>query len=65
MVTGVADPRAQLAICTGVAKRDALSCIRGTKVTNLPQYDPRIYPMHRRRGVDGGTARDVQLTTTG
>jgi hypothetical protein len=44
-MTGPADPRAELAICTGVRSRDALSCIRGTKVTNMLSYDPRIYPI--------------------
>jgi hypothetical protein len=45
IMTGPADPRAELAICTGVRSRDALSCIRGTKVTNMLSYDPRIYPI--------------------
>jgi len=45
IMTGPADPRAELAICTGVRSSDALSCIRGTKVTNMLQYDPRIYPI--------------------
>jgi hypothetical protein len=45
MVIGPPDPRAQLNICTGVGLRDALSCIRGTKVTNLLAYDPDIYPI--------------------
>jgi hypothetical protein len=45
IMTGPADPRAELAICTGVRAADALSCIRGTKVTNMLSYDPRIYPI--------------------
>jgi len=45
IMTGPADPRAELAICTGVRASDALSCIRGTKVTNMLSYDPRIYPI--------------------
>jgi hypothetical protein len=45
VMTGPADPRAELAICTGVRPADALSCIRGTKVTNMLGYDPRIYPI--------------------
>jgi hypothetical protein len=45
IMTGPADPREELAICTGVAAKDALSCIRGTKVTNMLAYDPRIYPI--------------------
>lgn len=44
-MTGPADPRAELAICAGVRAPDALSCIRGTKVTNMLSYDPRIYPI--------------------
>jgi hypothetical protein len=45
IMTGPADPRAELAICTGVRAADALSCIRGTKVTNMLAYDPQIYPI--------------------
>jgi hypothetical protein len=45
IMTGPADPREELAICTGVRPSDALSCIRGTKVTNMLAYDPRIYPI--------------------
>ena len=45
IMTGPADPREELAICTGVRPADALSCIRGTKVTNMLGYDPRIYPI--------------------
>ncbi len=45
IMSGPADSRAELAICTGVRASDALSCIRGTKVTNMLAYDPRIYPI--------------------
>jgi hypothetical protein len=45
IMTGPADPREELAICTGVRPADALSCIRGTKVTNMLTYDPKIYPI--------------------
>ncbi len=34
-VVGPADPRAQLPLCQGFQGREALSCIRGTKVQNL------------------------------
>jgi hypothetical protein len=45
IMKGPADPREELAICTGVRAADALSCIRGTKVTNMLAYDPKIYPI--------------------
>jgi hypothetical protein len=44
-MTGPADPRAQLAICTTVSAADMQSCIRATKVSNMLGLDPRIYPI--------------------